>query len=239
MLKVYRFIRFLSLDIVMGVAAGSAMACRFLDMRAPLSYKLLLPLAVWILYLSDHLLDGLRHRGKSPSSRYQVYYNNSRPLLILLAVLVTASLAILIFSFDSLTFHFGIVVGVIVFIYFIFQQMRFMGKINAFPKEPVIAVVYTLGIWGEPLYMFKGSFSPDLYAAVITFAIMVLMNVQLYSILQLNEDHESGYPSTAVAFGAGFTRNLNIIGGILVALISFSLIVWHPVKSMQSAGFFF
>jgi hypothetical protein len=224
---------------VLGVAACSMLACKVLNFTPPFSYILLLPLTVWILYLSDHIADGQRHANKIPATRYQLYYTNARLLLALIIVLILTSLAILFFTFDRITFQFGILVGILVLVYFIFQQLRFKGEIFAFPKEPVIAIIYSLGIWGEPLFMFKEGFSLNLYLALISFAFMVLMNVQIYSVLQVKEDKESGYPSIAVEFGDRFVNKLNLILGIFVAIISLCLILLPKNIEMRNAGIIF
>jgi hypothetical protein len=224
---------------VLGVAACSMLACRVLNFTPPLSYILLLPLAVWILYLTDHLADGQRHANKIPATRYQLYYTNARPLSALIIVLILISLCILLFTYDRITFQFGILVGIIVLAYFIFQQLRFKGKIIVFPKEPVIAIIYTLGIWGEPLLMFKEGFSLNLYLALLSFIFMVLMNVQIYSLLQVKEDRESGYPSIAGKYGAQFVTKLNLILGMFVAFISLYIIFWPANIEMRKAGIIF
>jgi hypothetical protein len=239
LIRLYRFIRFLSLDIVLGVAAGSLLVCRVLKLYAPLSYQFLLPLAVWTLYLTDHLIDGLRQANNIRANRYQHYYYKRRPLIALIIVQVILAIMVLIFSFDSITFQFGVLTGIVVLGYFIFQQLRFRGEIHGFPKEPVIAVVYTLGIWGVPLLMSKEIFGIDLYIALLSFALMVLMNVQLYSILQAKEDKESGYPSLAGTFGIGFVHGLNLACGIIVALLNLYIIFWPTSAEFRNAGIIF
>ncbi len=235
----YRLIRFLSLDIVLGVAAGSMLVCHVLKLDPPLSYKFLLPLAVWMLYLADHLADGMRHARKLPATRYNVYYSNRKPLIALVIFLILVSTGILLFSFDKVTFHFGLLVGLVVLVYFAFQELRFKGRIHLFPKEPVIAMVYTLGIWGEPLLMFNGHFSYDIYFALFSFTLLVFMNVQLCSILQITEDTESGYPSLAGAFGADIVRRVNFCLGFLAALLCLFLIFRPVIEGLQTAGIIF
>jgi len=224
---------------VLGVAAGSMLACHVLKLDPPLSYKFLLPLAVWMLYLADHLADGIRHAGKLPATRYNVYYSKRKSLIALLILLFLISTGILLFSFDKITFHFGLLVGLVVLVYFAFLQLRFKGKIHLFPKEPLIAIVYTLGIWGEPLLMFKGYFSYDLYFALFSFALLVYMNVQLCSILQITEDTASGYPSLAGAFGTDVISRVNFYLGILVATLSLFLIFQPVIDGLQNAGIIF
>ena len=159
--------------------------------------------------------------------------------MALLVFLVLSSICLLLFSFDKITFHFGMLVGLVVLTYFGFQQLRFKGKIRFFPKEPVIAIVYSLGIWGEPLLMYKGSFSYDLYFSLVVYALMVLMNVQLCSILQFKDDKESGYPSLAGAFGADYVNKLNTAIGILVAFLCIIVIFWPELESIREAAVIF
>lgn len=238
-IKVYRFIRFLSFDIVLGVTSGSLLACHVLKLSPPASYQLLLPLAVWILYLTDHIVDGIRQATLIPATRYQLYYDKRKPLIALIIALIILALIILVISFNKIIFQFGILVGTIVVAYFIFQQLRFSGKIQAFPKEPVIAIVYTTGIWGVPLLLSKEVFSLDAYLIICSFAMMVLMNVQLFSILQASEDKDSGYPSLAGKFGINFVFGLNAALGILVALLNFYLILWPINAEFRNAGIIF
>jgi hypothetical protein len=237
--KVYRFFRFLSLDIVLGVASGSLFACKVLKLTPPLSYKFLLALAVWTLYLTDHLVDGFRLTNKNPTTRYRKYYDNRKPIILLIIAMIIIALLILIFSFDRITFQFGLIIGIIVLAYFIFQQLRFRGKISAFPKEPVIAIVYTVGIWGVPFLISKRALGLDAYFIIFSFALMVLMNVQLYSVLQAKEDKVSGYPSMAGAFGSAFVYRLNLALGILVALVNLFIILWPANEEFRNAAIVF
>ena len=239
LLNIYRFIRFLSLDIVFGVVSGSLLVCKILEINPPLLYKILLPLSVWILYLVDHLIDGFRQADRKSHTAYQSYYDNRKPLILLLVILILVVLLWLIFSFNRITFQFGVLVGIMVIAYFIFQHLRFKAKINTFPKEPVIAIVYTLGIWGIPLLLFKKDFNPELYLCLFSFALMVLMNVQLYSILQLDEDQKSGYHSLAGRIGIGSVRRLNIIFGIITGLFCIWIIARPLFTEFRNAGIVF
>jgi hypothetical protein len=236
LIKFYRFICFLSLDIVLGVTACSMLACKVLTIYPPLSYKFLLPLAVWALYLVDHLIDGYRHANNVHAKRYKIYYEKRRSLIALISGQILFALLVLIFSFDSVTFQFGLLTGIIILCYFIFEQLRFRGKIPAFPKEPMIAVVYTLGIWGVPLLISKEVFDANLIIIMLSFAMIVLMNVQLYSIIQLNEDKLSGYHSLADAFGVQFVYALNLTCGVIVALLNLYIILWPTSEIFRNAS---
>lgn len=239
LLNIYRFIRFLSLDIVFGVVSGSILACKILEINPPLLYQILLPLSVWILYLIDHLIDGFRQADRKSLSAYQSYYDNRKPLISLLVILILVVLLLLIFSFNRIIFQFGVIIGIMVIGYFIFQHLRFKAKINTFPKEPVIAIVYTLGIWGIPFLLSNKDFNPELYLCLFAFVLMVLMNVQLYSILQLDEDQKSGYPSLAGRIGINSVRRLNIIFGIIAGLFCIWIIARPLFIEFRNAGIVF
>jgi len=62
----------LSIDVLLGVLAGSIMAVKILGIHPGLAWWFILPFTVWWIYLTDHYIDGLRHREltKKPASSF-------------------------------------------------------------------------------------------------------------------------------------------------------------------------
>ena len=61
-MKIYRYLHFLSLDIVIGVLATSCFAARLFASDPGWIWYITLALTVWLLYMGDHMLDAWRHR---------------------------------------------------------------------------------------------------------------------------------------------------------------------------------
>ena len=64
--KIYRFVRILSLDIVAGVIAGSVFGAKIMGAHLPWYYIFVIALTAWLVYLTDHLMDGIKKKGNTP-----------------------------------------------------------------------------------------------------------------------------------------------------------------------------
>ncbi|HEY1731872.1 MAG TPA: hypothetical protein VGG15_08980 [Terriglobales bacterium] len=103
-----------------------------------------LGLAVWLIYVADRLLDGLRPGASALSARHQFYRAHRRTWFsVLLGALALA--CCLCLELDARTLLFGTLLMLAVAGYFAaVHQMREKWRLH-FPKEAVVAVVFGIG----------------------------------------------------------------------------------------------
>lgn len=210
----YRLIRILSLDIVAGVASSAVLACKLLGVAPPPIYFMLLPLSVWILYLADHLADGIRQANRQQASRYQFYYLHRKAFTFLLTIVALVGILLLVRFYDKTIFLFGGSVSLLIVLYFAGQQLRFKRLISAFPKELLIALGYSWGIWGVPVLLSHHPGGELQLLGMCSFLLIVLMNVLIYSLYEEHGDRVYGYSSLAIKMGQlRLTKLITVLAG--------------------------
>lgn len=107
-----------------------------------LSARCALALTVWIIYLTDRLLD--THTSHlHEASRHRFHREWKRPLIILLVILLILDMGIAVFWLRPAVFHNGLfaLAGVIAY----FGFLHFRGV--ALPKELLVAGLFTTGVF--------------------------------------------------------------------------------------------
>jgi len=182
--RTHLFFQLLSLDIVLGALGGYAFACKVLDQEISLSVSIILAVAVWITYISDHLLDTLSAVNQS---KYAFFSKNRRFFLIFLTLLSLAEV-FLIFHFLTLMLIFtGMLIGSGLFIY-LFLQHFIKGRLRRFfPKEILISSIYIFAVWFYPLAITTRLPKEPIVLILLHF-ILVYSNVSLFSYFEREKD---------------------------------------------------
>ncbi|RHX93233.1 hypothetical protein DLM75_07240 [Leptospira stimsonii] len=139
----------LSVDIVLGATACALFASTILETKMRVSFWFLLPMAVWVIYTVDHLVDGWKLGKKSVNARHRFHYDN----LIFLSVL-TGILSFLCFIFSILFLREWIVAaGMILGIFVAFHVLFSYLQLDFFWKECSVSILYTAGVWFGPVLL--------------------------------------------------------------------------------------
>ncbi len=177
-------------------------------------------LAVWIIYLTDHLLDSAKEQ-RFFSSKYKLYHDYRKYLLGLLLVLCGAGLVMVIEILSMQSIIAGLILIGLLVLYFMGQHFLKGEMRKFFPKEIIIAVIYIAAIWIIPVLQ---SETPDLKYQPFIFLhfLLVLANVSLFSMFEKPEDLLSHKDSF---FGSLSTRHLKTIiitlalGSLIMSLV--------------------
>jgi len=186
---------------MLGILASGIMASRLYNVQPGLSWYIILFLTAWCIYLTDHLMDGFRLKGAATNKRHLFFYKNRRIILILLLFLIACD-AFLTWTF--LPFRFiciGSVLGLLVILYL--WAIKFAGTLSylVFPKEILVGILYTAGIWGFPFLLIgEKQLFPDLIPLFIFFLIVVT-NLFLYSWFEQDQDRADLQKSLLVYAG--------------------------------------
>jgi 4-hydroxybenzoate polyprenyltransferase len=216
----------LHFDIALGAVGSSFWIGRLLDLSLSLILAATLGLAVWVIYLSDHLLDALRYAGQN-ANRYGFYKRNRKVLLfaIVFGLLMGMVLAI---QLPIYFLYYGLIMGGMVMIY--------LGAVQLFPlfsrsfKEVWVAILYAGGICLP--YIYEADLN-RLWLLWVWFFLLVLCTLFMYSIIEEKEDLNMGLPSLAQSIGS---KKLFFIHDILLVLASILLL--YGLITMQVLPWF-
>lgn len=212
--RLYLFFHLLSLDVVLGAAGGYAFACRVLQQDISLEILLVLGFAVWIIYLTDHLLDSAKVQNSS-LLKYRLYLEYRKYISLLLMMLFGAGLVMVIaaLSFESVIA--GLVMGGFVLLYLTGQHLLSGELRKLFPKEIIITVIYIAAIWIIPLLQ-TGVTEVEYQPYMFLHFLLVLANVSLFTLFEKSEDLNTHKDSF---FGAISVQQLRTIIVILVVVV--------------------
>lgn len=212
--RLYQYINILSLDVV----AGSLISALFFAALfcAPVYPHVLaaLGLTVWIIYTIDHLRDARSIKVPASTDRHRFHQRHFKIIAMLVMVMLVIDLVI-VFFLPPAVLRAGLVLGVIVLLYLFFQRyLKFL-------KEIFVACLYTAGVILPSFPTVSESISPLHYLVIAKFAITALMNLLLFSLIDLQVDRNQQQHSFVTWFGDRSTRRgiiflavLNVCGGI-------------------------
>ncbi len=205
----------LSLDVVAGAVITHIIASRLPDGHGNISWvsTLLVGIAVFMIYVVDRLLDN-RKSDHSPTPRHDFHVKNESWLTKTLLGLGLISL-VLLFWLPSKVLWFGIGLASLVGLYLGFA-FRISSKHTAQVfKEPLVAIVYTAGIWG-PAILTETHLSWESPVLMGLYGLLAFQNLLLFSWFESLELDE-GF-SLAIAWGTETVSSvLNWLLGLIAA----------------------
>ncbi len=176
--------RYLNIDVIAGALSGLYFASRLLGVSISGNVYMLLALAVYLIYLADHLYDAMQS-GKGETARNQFYQKNWKFFVISgIALLVTG--IILIFTIPPDVRTTGLIISALCMVYF--TGVFYAGHKKWFLKEILITLIYTLAIWSIPVMKAETYPLKFLLPVIIPYFLLVLINVLIYSYFQYDED---------------------------------------------------
>ncbi len=217
----------LSIDVCLGALAGGIMASQILQADAGWAYWIVLPLAVWLIYTSDHLIDGFRAGNKAIKDRYVVHRKYHRQFIIIasLILLITAFLSFSYLSNDIIIF--GIILGAMAALYLLLVFILPGRGMPIFQKEIAVAFFYTAGIWG-PVIISGPTISWTEWGIVALFYLLAFSDLIMLSIIEMKVDDAEGQRSLPLLFGTKHARQLLHLLLIVVMASSVLIIFTDP-----------
>lgn len=188
----------LSLDVVAGAMITHSIASRLPDGHGKVSWAstVLVGISVFAIYVIDRLLD---NRKSTPvnTARHRFHAKNESLLLKILVGLAVICF-ICLFWLPSEMFFIGFSLAFLVGVYLLIVFKTSLTHNFQLFKEPFVALIYTIGIWGTAL-----SATPNVPWESITFMVLfglvAFQNLLLFSWFE-SFDLEEGY-SLAIAWG--------------------------------------
>ena len=234
LLQIYQRLNTLSIDVCLGAIAGGIMATHLLATDPGWAYWFVLPMAVWLIYTADHLIDGYR-MGDNKTHVRHLYHRKYRKQLVLLSFLVLIIAAVI--SFRYLPYNiilFGVVLGVLAIIYLTLVFVIPSGSVVFFQKELLVALFYTAGIWG-PVIIMNQALSTTEIIIVLMFFLLAFEDLIMLSMIEIKADSKAGQGSLPMFLGYRHSRKLFYILVGTVLLLSFAIILSNPAGSLLKA----
>ncbi len=218
--KIYRGLRLFSLDIVAGVIAGSFFAAHIFGTHLPWAYLAVIGMTVWLIYLADHVIDGVKKHGESGYAAHRLFYRYRSPVILLILVVGIFDFRLALYRLPPAVIQLGLITGGATFVYFMFTLISDRIDTVLFIKELWISAIYTVAVWGGPVIYAGNDAAPWQIMIMVSYGLLVMSNVLSYSYFEYDIDVADREHTFAVDFGRRSTRI------VIYILIFASMVLW-------------
>jgi hypothetical protein len=194
MQRLARMANALSLDVAAGAWLCGRLGFWWLGEEPPWAWELALPLATWLAYLGDHLLDARRLPAERLAARRRLHLRWQRPLAAAWLLGLAGGIALLPHMPPALL-RFGLGMALACGLYLAAAQGRAMGDW----KEASVALLYGLAVWGGAWSLHPAQAGLAYGLAALQFELFSFSNLLIFSALERNEDLREGQGSFAAA----------------------------------------
>lgn len=214
LIKSYRLLNALSLDVVVGALVCSLFFSRIFLVTLKTWELIALGFTVWIIYTADHLRDARKIQRQASTERHRFHQLHYKTLVTLTAVIIVLDAAA-IFFVPRQVLIWGIALGALVSVYL------FTHRLLRFFKEIFIAIMYTAGVLLPSLSVTEVEINASHYLLIVHFAVLALTNLLMFSWFDRAVDQHDLRHSFTTLVGERATRTtiwyLNIVQVLLVA----------------------
>jgi len=219
-MKIYRHFHYLGLDIVLGALASSCFAAQLFGTHPGLIWWITLALTVWLLYTGDHMLDALRHRKKVQREMHYFLLKHRRLVIYSLGVVAVVDFMLVINLLDKKLFKYALILAGLVLLFYAMRHIFRKNRFLFIPGELFVLLLYLAGTWLGPLANVEVGFETSHGLIALIFGGVLLMNLGVISLYDLQLDSRMGITSLAHIFGKKRTKNLLVVTGIGIYLVS-------------------
>lgn len=219
---IYGYLQLLSIDVVLGALFSGMMVARLLAAQMPSYWFWVLPLSVWVIYTTDHLIDARRLKDEAHTPRHLFHYQyfNWIAAFWAISILICVLYVPWIVSKEVLYFGFGmggLVLGHLALVWLIGDRIAWFLH-----KELGVGGIYAAGIWGAPMVLYAGPIPWWIWAAALQFFLLAIINLLVFSMYERETDALDQHTSFVLAIGERSTRIL--IGGIALSIVLLMLL---------------
>jgi len=231
LLTYIRNIYYMSFPVVIGAVLSNRMAARLSDVE-PIHWAtpVVLALVVFIIYTADRLLDVRKYAlgaSRLPLSARHQFHRHYAPLLGWAVIGAAVLVIILAFFLPVSVVKFGIVLGAICVAY-VGAVFRLPSKHTALLlKEPLVATLYTAGVWGS-VWVQRPVISSIDTAECLMFLGIAFQNLLLFAIME--QEESPSQPMFSLATEWGIDRCDIILRWLTFGIIATGLILCFLTK---------
>jgi 4-hydroxybenzoate polyprenyltransferase len=238
--RILQFANLLSLDVVVGAVLSGLFAAMVTATYFPPVYWLVLALSVWVIYTADHLLDAYRLGSEAHTARHRFASRHFTALALLVMVVSMATVVLVIALLDRSVLYFGISCGLLAAIYLLLLYLFRGSQVFPFPREAIVALLYTAGVWGMPLLAMPGTMGLAPWTMAGGFFLLALSNALVLSYADHNTDLMDGHQTFTVTFGR--KRSARVVQWLCLAslvLASFAGVMAKSLLFIVAGSIFF
>lgn len=219
-MKIYRYLHYLSIDIVLGALASSCLAAQLFNSDPGWVWWITLALTVWILYTGDHMLDAWKHRKKLQRDLHYFMMKNRKTLVWSLALVSVVDMLLIFNLLDKEYMKYALVLAGLVLLFYAMRHVFRKNRILMIPGEIFVLLIYMAGTWLGPMVASDLVFEPGHGLVALIFAGVLLMNLGIISLYDMKLDKRLGISSMANLLGIKGTRNMLLGTAVAIYLIS-------------------
>jgi hypothetical protein len=219
-MKIYRYLHYLSLDIVIGALATSCFAARLFGTDPGWIWWITLALTVWLLYTGDRMLDALKNKKKVEREMHYFLLKNRKMVIYSLGVVVLVDAMLIINLLDKELFKYALILAGLVLLFYAMRHIFRKNRLLSIPGEFFVLLLYLAGTWLGPAVAMEGSFEAGQGMIALIFMGILLMNLGVISLYDMKLDSRMGIASLANLLGMKRSKNLLLGTAIAIYLIS-------------------
>lgn len=216
---VYKYFRWLSLDVVLGAIFFLAYLEHYYHVYLSLSIYFALASAIWLIYTADHLID----TGKvdNPSTERHKFHRQYREVLFMISgfILIISLVNCYYLPVEVIRNGALLAAGCITYLMlvFIFKKL--------WVKEMVVAVFYGIGIFLAPVTA-KGSIRIEDVLPMSELVGLAFLNLMIFSYFDAEKDAKDGFNSLTLQIGTRGSSMLIHLTALLLISGSFLLFLY-------------
>ncbi len=202
--QLYKYFRWLSLDIVLGAIFFLAYLEKYYQVQLSLNVYFALGSAIWLIYTADHLIDA--RSVKIPSNERHLFHQNYFRQLVFFGgtILMLSLMNIYFLDFEIIkngSLLAAICVGYLLLVY-LFKRL--------WMKELIVALAYAFGIFLAPISLDESLDWIDV-VLISQLAFVALLNLIVFSYYDFMNDHKDGFNSIVLRVGKRKAHGLILI----------------------------
>ena len=235
-LSLLEVLHILSIDVALGTIGGGILASKVLNVEPGFAFWVILPVAVWILYNSDHLIDGIKLKENAHTIRHFYHYYFLKRIFSIILLLSILMVPLIFLFLEKPIVLFGVFAASISGAYFLI--VYFFGNRKSFfvQKELSVALIYTLGTWGGPASLMSFNLNSGQTILMIAFFVCVFIAVSIFSYYEEATDRMDHHTTLAVRLGIPMVKRLLYFLFLLLFALCISQIIYaHQIIYAQAA----
>ncbi len=222
---IYKYLRWLSLDIVLGAIFFLAYLEKYYQTSLSWNVYLALASAIWLIYTTDHLLDA-RSLSVPTSERHLFHKKNFKGLVFISGLILCLGLVNMYFLEIEVIRNGAILsaisVAYLVLVYFIRRL---------WVKELVVALVYAMGVFLGPWSMIEDFSYLDIILLIQLIGI-ALLNLFIFSFYDRVADLKDGFNSLVLRLGANASQFAIITLGICLMIACVAIGIHQEIQQL-------
>lgn len=184
-----RTLHYLSLDVVLGAVASSWMFWKIPDGNGVVNLPsiLILGICTWIIYIIDRLLDNLKSEPEDARHKFHYQYQYYLQVGIIILFFIATILA---FFLPRNIIYFGVLLSLLILIYFYILQKKSKSANYQYFKEIFTSAIYSICVVGSA-FSTKPNLDWQAYLAGFIFFLLVHQSILIFSFYE-----SKAYPKT-------------------------------------------